>query len=179
MRLRTSNNDTLIPDRRHERYDQFYRGLRIVGGDLTRQTAIDGTVSMLGMLHSGLTLGITPAFSVADATQKIGEAVGGTLVGGIPELVVLPLSDGYHLAYEAKRLTPRSCFTSSSMPRQARCSRNTAPSRMTWARAPGHGDVKKLSTTQEAAGSSPTTGSDRPRSPPTTPQGISHARCSS
>jgi hypothetical protein len=37
--------DALLPDRVHERLDQYLRGVRIVGGDITRQSAPDGTVS--------------------------------------------------------------------------------------------------------------------------------------
>lgn len=153
LRLRTAETDPLMTDRRHERYDQFYRGLRIVGGDLTRQTAIDGTVSMLGMLHSGLTLGITPAFSVAEATQKIGEAVGGTLVGGIPELVVLPLSDGYHLAYEGEAFDAAELFhvfidaASGALLQKYSAFQNDVGTG-----AGAYGDLKKLATTPGGSG---------------------------
>src|SRR5215470_3033723 len=99
LRLRTVDRDSLLPDRQHERFDQFYRGVRIVGGDLTRQTAPDGTVSLFGTVHDALTMDVTPAYAVADAAQRIATASGGVLVGANPELVILPLSDGYHLAY--------------------------------------------------------------------------------
>src|SRR6185295_2460366 len=39
--VRDVQRDTLMPDRVHERLDQFAHGVRIVGGDLTRQTASD------------------------------------------------------------------------------------------------------------------------------------------
>jgi thermolysin len=98
LRLRTVDRDALLPDRQHERFDQFYRGVRIVGGDLTRQTASDGTVSLFGTVHD-VSLDVTPAYSAADAAQRIGTAAGGTLAGAVPELVILPRSDGYRLAY--------------------------------------------------------------------------------
>ncbi|HMB81819.1 MAG TPA: M4 family metallopeptidase [Vicinamibacterales bacterium] len=97
--IRETQRDTLLPDRVHERFDQYLRGVRIVGGDLTRQTAPDGTVSLFGTLHDDLTLDLTPALSVDAARVAIATAVGGEPSGGAPELVVLPLSDGYHLAY--------------------------------------------------------------------------------
>ena len=56
LRVREVMRDSLLPDRRHERLDQYHRGVRIVGGDLTRQIAWDGTVSVLGMFHQGLDL---------------------------------------------------------------------------------------------------------------------------
>jgi len=100
LRLRIAERDTLLPDRQHERFDQFYRGIRIVGGDLTRQTASDGTVSIFGTVHDDVNIDTTPAFAVADAAQRIAD-IGGASVAADPELVILPLSNGYHLAYVA------------------------------------------------------------------------------
>src|SRR5262245_4997133 len=99
LRVRELKTDTLVPGRRHERLDQFVRGVRIVGGDLTRQMADDGTVSVLGMLHTNVDVDLTPALSREDARAAIDRAVSGESFGDAPELVVLPLSDGYHLAY--------------------------------------------------------------------------------
>ncbi len=59
--VRDVQRDTLLPDRVHERLDQYVRGVRVVGGDLTRQTAADGTVSVFGTLHTDLALDLTPA----------------------------------------------------------------------------------------------------------------------
>ncbi|HMD33707.1 MAG TPA: hypothetical protein VKH42_02010, partial [Vicinamibacterales bacterium] len=50
LRVRESARDPLVAGRTHERLDQYLRGVRIVGGDLTRQTADDGTVSLFGMV---------------------------------------------------------------------------------------------------------------------------------
>src|SRR5207247_1002371 len=70
-----------------------------IGGDLTRQIASDGTVSVFGMLHSGIDIDTAPRLSADEAGRAIAAAVGGEAVGLAAELVVLPLSDGYHLAY--------------------------------------------------------------------------------
>lgn len=99
LAVRDVQRDTLLPERLHERLDQYLRGVRIVGGDLTRQTGPDGTVSVFGTLHGDLTLGLTPAVSADEARAAIARAVSGEALGPAPELVVLPLSDGYHLAY--------------------------------------------------------------------------------
>jgi Zn-dependent metalloprotease len=99
LRVRELTADALVPGRRHERLDQFVGGVRIVGGDLTRQTADDGTVSVLGMLHPNVDVELTPALSREDARAAIDRAVSGEAFGDAPELVVLPLSDGDHLAY--------------------------------------------------------------------------------
>jgi Zn-dependent metalloprotease len=102
--VRTVERDELMPDRVHERFDQYFHGVRIVGGDLTRQLSTDGTVSVFGTVHTDLTLDTTPALSSDDARDAIATAAGGTFSGATPELVVLPLSDGYHLAYSGQAL---------------------------------------------------------------------------
>ncbi len=91
--------DPLVNGRRHERFEQFVRGVRIAGGDVTRQTGTDGTVSLFGFLHGDVPLNLTPRLSREEAATAIARAAGGELLGRAPELVVLPLSDGYHLAY--------------------------------------------------------------------------------
>ena len=104
LRIRESTSDTLLPDRRHERIDQYHRGVRIVGGDLTRQIASDGTTSVFGMLHSGLDIATTARLSADEARNAIARAMDGAPLGDA-ELVVLPLSDGYHLAYRGQATT--------------------------------------------------------------------------
>ena len=103
--VREVQRDALVPDRVHERLDQYLRGVRIVGGDLTRQSAPDGTVSVFGTLHADLALDVTPKLTGAEAHAAIARAAGGEPSGSAPELVVLPLSDGYHLAYFGQAFT--------------------------------------------------------------------------
>jgi len=105
LRFREAARDPLLGDRRHERFDQYIRGVRIFGGDLTRQTASDLTVSLFGMIHSGIDIDTTPRLTPEAARTSIGGAGGGTPIGD-PELVVLPLSDGYHLAYYGRVAAP-------------------------------------------------------------------------
>jgi bacillolysin len=102
LRVREVVADTLLPERRHERFDQYYLGVRIVGGDVTRQVAADGTVSVFGVIHPGVDIDVAPRLSVADARAAIGRAIGGEAIGDDPELAILPLSDGYHLAYAGR-----------------------------------------------------------------------------
>src|SRR5258706_683205 len=99
LRLRGAERDAMLPDRRHERLDQYIRGVRVVGGDLTRQSGTDGTLSVFGLLHTGVDLDTTPALSGERARAAIAAAVGGEPFSDPPELVVLPPSDGYHLAH--------------------------------------------------------------------------------
>lgn len=105
LRVREIERDTLLPDRQHERLDQYYRGVRIVGGDLRRQNAPDGTVSLFGTIHGGLgELADTPGLSAEAARPAIARAVSGEPMRGDLELVILPLSDGYHLAYRGQAI---------------------------------------------------------------------------
>jgi bacillolysin len=100
LRVRDVERDTLLPGRQHERMDQYYRGVRIAGGDVTRQIgAAGGTVSIFGLLHTGIDLDTAPRLSADGARRAIAAAASGEFFGADPELVVLPLSDGYHLAY--------------------------------------------------------------------------------
>ena len=106
LRVRDTPQDELLPARRHERLDQYHRGVRIVGGDLTRQTAPDGTVSVFGVLHP--TVGLTSPTRRSRATPRKPPSRGRSAdrrPGDVPELVVLPLSDGYHLAYRGQAIT--------------------------------------------------------------------------
>jgi bacillolysin len=99
LRVRETQKDALVAGRQHERLDQYHHGVRIFGGDVTRQFAADGTVSAFGVLHTGLDIDVTPRLSVEAARQAIAAAASGEFFGADAELVVLPLPDGYHLAY--------------------------------------------------------------------------------
>jgi len=105
LRVRDTQADALLPDRQHQRLDQYYRGVRIAGGDLTRQLANDGTVSLFGTIHAAVDVDVTPKLSVEEARLAINGAAGGRSFGADVELVVLPLSDGYHLAYFGQAVT--------------------------------------------------------------------------
>ena len=99
LRVRETQGDPIVASREHQRLDQYYRGVRVFGADLTRQLAPNGTVSIFGLIHSGIDLDATPKLSIDDAPQALAAAIGGQASNTSPELVVLPLSDGYHLAY--------------------------------------------------------------------------------
>ncbi|MBI3400305.1 MAG: M4 family metallopeptidase [Acidobacteria bacterium] len=102
LRVREVQPDAFVAARQHERLDQYYRGVRIFGGDLTRQISIDGTVSIFGLVHAGIDLDASPRIAAEAARQSIVSAVSGQALDVAPELGVLPLSDGYHLAYRGR-----------------------------------------------------------------------------
>src|SRR5262249_32205234 len=90
LRVRESVRDALVPGRVHERFDQYFHGVRIFGGDITRQTDATGTVSMFGMLHTDIDVATAPRLSIDQAHDAIGAAASEPS-GAEPELVVLPL----------------------------------------------------------------------------------------
>lgn len=104
LRARSVQPDTLLPGRTHERLDQFYKGVRVFGGDLTRQLDGSVAVSVFGVLYQGIDLDPSPALSIDDARAAI-ERITGVDLGSnrSPDLVILPRdAGGYALTYRAQ-----------------------------------------------------------------------------
>ena len=95
LRLRERRADTLVSGRSHERLDQFHRGVRVYGADVSQQEAGGQVVSIFGRLYDDIDVDPTPRIE-RDAARAIVERGAGTLLGPRrqPELVVLPLDDG-------------------------------------------------------------------------------------
>lgn len=96
LRRRSVRADTLVAGRVHERFDQYFNGVRVYGADIARQRDAAGqTVSMFGTLYDGIAISTAPALAQADVKQRI-EALGGARLGETrqPELFVLPLENG-------------------------------------------------------------------------------------
>jgi thermolysin len=107
LSLLQGSEDTLMAGRSHERFDQYYKGVRVFGADVARQ--MDGAVpvSVFGQLYSSIDLDPTPALSADEATASV-ERAGppGLAVDQSAELVVLPLDAGaYALAYRLRVTT--------------------------------------------------------------------------
>ena len=100
---RQTREDTMIAGRRHERLAQLHQGVPVFGGELLRQSDDAGTLSVFGTLYQGIDVGTAPALSLAQAEARVA-ARGGQPFGrrGGPELVVLPLGEGYKLAYRVR-----------------------------------------------------------------------------
>src|SRR5262249_34315760 len=64
LRLRRTIVDTELSSRMHERLDQYYRGVRVYGGDIARQTDYGLTVSIFGTIYEGIDLEVRPALSI-------------------------------------------------------------------------------------------------------------------
>jgi Zn-dependent metalloprotease len=113
LRLRETRSDDLIPGRTHERFDQLHRGVRVWGGDITRQIDRGMTVSLFGTLYEDLTLDVEPVLSPEEARDIVSGLAGGVDLGSrIPELVVLPLDGGgYALAFRCQAVTAAEAST--------------------------------------------------------------------
>jgi bacillolysin len=99
--------DTLLPERSHERLDQYYRGVRVLGGNVVRQSAAGQTVSLSSQLYSNIDL--DPAASLTrDNLRAIVLGLAGDSVSTdwAPELVVLPIGlEGFRLTYRIRATT--------------------------------------------------------------------------
>ena len=100
LRLRHELPDELLADTLHSRLDQYHRGVRVLGGQLVRQSVRGQTWSIFGTVHEGITLDPTPDIS-ADTARGVVERDAQVTLGRSrePELVVLPRDGGYALVY--------------------------------------------------------------------------------
>jgi thermolysin len=96
-----ARRDSMLSGRQHERYDQHWSGLRVVGGDVARQTRNGLTQSIFGQVHAISGVRAEPTLNEDDA-RAIAERLS---TRPLPhdrrlELVILPKDDGsYALTY--------------------------------------------------------------------------------
>jgi bacillolysin len=113
LRVRITREDTLMPGRSHQRADQFYRGVRVWGADVSRQLSSGQTISVFGVLYDGIDIDTTPTLGADDAKAAI-EGIAGAKLGParVPELVILPIDNAarYALAYTERVLSRRGLF---------------------------------------------------------------------
>ncbi len=108
LRLVRTREDTLIPGRVHDRFDQYHRGVRVFGAAIARQVDALGTLSIFGTLHEAIDVDPTPRLTPAEARALV-EREGRTVLPASrePELVILPLdAGGYALAYHLRAFSP-------------------------------------------------------------------------
>jgi bacillolysin len=99
--IASSQEDTMIPGRVHERLKQMYDGVPVLGSELVRQIDGRSIVSLSGRLYDNITIAVTPQLSSAQAADIAVSSLGdGANVHGEPLLGVLPVEGGsYKLAY--------------------------------------------------------------------------------
>lgn len=156
LRVRRVDEDPVMRGRQHERLDQYYKGIRVRGGDVVRQTAAGSTVSIFGSLHEDIDIDVTPTLS-ADAALAVAARESGMELGAsrVPKLMVVPYDGSYRLAYVIVAFTPSGAseyfvdandgsliFTLDAARRQSAVGRGTGVL----------GDTKKLSVTRVTGG---------------------------
>lgn len=108
LRIRSTREDTMLAGRTHTRFEQFYRGVPVWGGEVVRQEDAAGTLTVFGGLYEGIDLETAPALgpSAARAALLRGSPPGSSLFPDEITLTVLPLADGpYRLTWRARVLT--------------------------------------------------------------------------
>ena len=101
-------SDAQVLGRQHERLAQFYRGVRVFGADMTRQTGMFGqVVTIVGTYFPDIAADVTAGIPAADAAKALTAAGGGILQPSTtPELMILPMNDGtYPLVWRGRVLT--------------------------------------------------------------------------
>ena len=109
-------DDPVLQDRRHESFIQYYQGIPVYGGSLSRQTSRGVTVSILGTLLTGIALDPVPGLSADEVVTILQNVSGGTLVGAnIPQLIIFPTLTGtYALSYRATMSNAETYFIDAS-----------------------------------------------------------------
>jgi bacillolysin len=101
--LSRTRTDTVLAGRTHERFEQYVNGVRVVGGEVTRQTSDGLTTSIFGEFHDVSGVPDRPELS-EDAAREVFSAMA---VRAMPEprpleLVILAKDDGtYALSYSS------------------------------------------------------------------------------
>jgi bacillolysin len=104
LRVRMQRDDTLLQGRAVEQLVQYYKGVHVWGGSVSRQLDAGRVVSLFGTVYQGLDFDVTPTLDRDAATSRL-ETVGGSLLTPAtePELVILPDDGGgaFKLAWMA------------------------------------------------------------------------------
>lgn len=112
LRLRNIERDTLLPERTHERLDQYYRGVPVFGGGFARQISGGQTVSVFGEAYQDISIDTEPTLSATEVVELVRTLSQGYVMRrGRSDLVVLPLEQGgYALAYQVLAGSPEGIF---------------------------------------------------------------------
>ena len=96
-------SDTMIGGRAVERLAQFHEGLPVFGGQAVRQMDGRSVISVTGRLYEAMEVSVSPSIS----SQRAGEialaaAPPGAQVSGETVLGIVPVENGYRLAYRMR-----------------------------------------------------------------------------
>ena len=95
LAVRSLRTDTILPDRIHERLDQYVSGVRVFGSGVARQMRNGLTESIFGTLYSSIDVATAPALSEDETRIRFATLSGEPFSTDRPvELVILPKDDG-------------------------------------------------------------------------------------
>ena len=108
LRRRVLRADRQLPGRTVERTEQHHRGVRVFGGEVSRQIAGGQTISAFGTLYEGIEIDTSPTVPEAEARAMIEAQTGQRLGPGRGgELVILPIEGGgYALTWKLRVAMP-------------------------------------------------------------------------
>ena len=107
LQFKRSQTDGTFPGRTHERMNQYHQGVRVFGGQLVWQKQSGLVLSVTGNLYDDIGINMTPSLTASQAEARALELDGPeSFVVGNTELMVLPLADGYVLAYYVLTRSP-------------------------------------------------------------------------
>ena len=105
LRLRTTRDDPQVRGRTHERFDQYYRGVRVFGADVAQQTNRGQVATLYGNVYDDIDIDPVPTVGAETARGTV-ETVAGVEIGRAPELVILPRDGGsYVLTWRVRAVT--------------------------------------------------------------------------
>jgi thermolysin len=103
LRLRKTQDDPMVPGHRSERYDQYFKGVRVWGADVVRVVTAGVSETLFGMLANAISISTEPRLLDEEAAACFSAMAGADgSVSAPPELIILPTEPGsYLLAYRA------------------------------------------------------------------------------
>ena len=106
LRLRTRREDPVLEGRTHERFDQYFRGVRVFGADVVQQVSRGQIVSVFGNVYDDIDIDTNPEIN-EDRVREIVQDLAGVEIGREPELVILPRDGEYLLTWRLRAMTGR------------------------------------------------------------------------
>ena len=143
--------DASLEGRTHEYLAQYFAGIPVFGGGVSRQLDAGGvTVSLFGTLHQGIDVNIAPALSGAQVAALLEDMHGGeVLAGGQPALGILPLPGGSYALTYVVPMSDRRFYFASAADGQVLHTIDASRTQAAIGAGTGYkGDRKKLGTTR-------------------------------
>ena len=147
--LASRQADRTLPDRVHEYFVQYFAGVPVLGGGVSRQLDRGVAVSLAGTVHRNIGVSTAPLLSAAEAVVFVERALGAAVVTA-PGLVILSLPAGsYALAYRVATSNLQFVYADAAAGRILRVEDARRTQEPTVGTGTGvRGDRKKVSTTR-------------------------------